>query len=1097
MKKRLIFLLITLSFLLNNKIDLTAEFKKPVSKGKVKVIGRQIYVDDKPFFIKGVGYQPVPIGIDVGYPVYDKSDIYQRDLKLLRSIGCNTLRTWGAANNKGFLDACYNNGKDSIYVITGPYLDPKLNFAQKSDQDKVIAEWKKFINEFKDHPAILMWQLGNEYNYWHKHNIRDYYKFLNKLAKIAYELEGENYHPFTTANGDVRNPTGPVGDKRFFTDDKTMDYLDVWGANVYIGKSFGNMFEEYSLRSEKPLWISEYGCDALDDRTKNEYQDVHAGFGIGLWNEMEYNSDICSGGTIMAYSDEWWKGGNIAEHDKNGWKSDSQPDGVSNEEWYGVVAVAKQPGRADRVIPRKLYYEFGKAWKRDVVFKDISKRKYKLKKEDVIAGVKKDMRVSSIIPGDPVSPADIQFTKVSSFMDANKGELAVDRDESTRWESSHKTDPSWIVIGLKSPKKITGISINWEKASAKKYRIEVSNNNMNWMRVASVTDGKEEEQREIYFQPVTGRYVRIFCEQRTTDYGYSIWEIKLNPGNISSDTEKTQPVKKIKKPEVVKKVSLPAKTLPVKKTKETKKITKKTSSAQKASPVMKFHKPEGISGKVYSWLKFVQRDDNGFLESKKGSDFVSLYDNSLAAIVFCIHGDFANAEKIFDSLSSRMEIELKKSPGGFSQIRHGNGTPLGGKPHRWLGDNAWLLIALNNYHYLAGNNKYETLAMELEKWIRSLQDKKDGGLYSGYDVNGKLLAGKTTEGIIDAFDAVKGYDDFHKGIVKYLKNGFWDYKKGIFLAWREHPIYKNGLDVHSWGYCAFKDMPYSMLQQATLYFTTKEASANGKTIKGFCFDTDHDTIWLEGVGEMVVAYNTAGDFRKAEYFIRELEKMVVPDKMNPEVEGVPYCTNQGTHYAGGDLWEGVDTNPSISGSTWYLMGKLRYDPMAIGRKKDIPEKDMFWKNRNELPGGIRKDIQTMKVVPGDPVEPGDIQFVKVSSFQDEHKGEAVIDQDDFTRWESKHRTDPSWVVIGLKKPKKISGVFIDWEPASAKNYRIEVSNNNMNWVQVARVTDGKEGEKREIYFSPRDARYVRIFCEQRTTDYGYSIWEIKLNPGSG
>ncbi|MFH1778464.1 MAG: hypothetical protein ABH847_00315 [Candidatus Omnitrophota bacterium] len=343
--------------------------------------------------------------------------------------------------------------------------------------------------------------------------------------------------------------------------------------------------------------------------------------------------------------------------------------------------------------------------------------------------------------------------------------------------------------------------------------------------------------------------------------------------------------------------------------------------------------------RVYDWVKGLQLP-NGLLESSDGSNFVSLYENALSAVVFCAYGDFDRAEKIFDFFDQHID-ELRQSPGGFGQFRDRQGIPLDGTPHRWLGDNAWLLIALNNYHHLTNTRKYEALSLSLETWLRSLQDEADGGLWGGYDKQGQKIL-KSTEGTIDVFNAVSGYDSFHKKILQYLKHEYWDAEKKTFLAWKEHPTYKYALDLHSWGYCAFKKMPIQILEEADSYRTTKIALVNNKNITGFCFDLDLDSIWLEGTGEMVVAYRSAGLNFMAEYYLRELEKMFVPSSKDPQLYGIPYATNPGTHYGRGQLWEGVERYLSLASSAWYLLGKFGYDPMKIGRDKDISDEDLFW-----------------------------------------------------------------------------------------------------------------------------------------------------------
>jgi len=344
---------------------------------------------------------------------------------------------------------------------------------------------------------------------------------------------------------------------------------------------------------------------------------------------------------------------------------------------------------------------------------------------------------------------------------------------------------------------------------------------------------------------------------------------------------------------------------------------------------------------IYEWLKSLQLP-NGLVESRKGNNFVTVYDNASVAIVFSIQGDFDRAEKIYDFFESRRLTELEQSPGGFGQFRDRHGRPHQGKPHRWLGDNAWLLISLNNYHRLSNTNKYQTLALSLERWILSLQDETDGGLWGGFDKEGKRIK-KSTEAILDSFNAIEEYTDFHKDILKYLGDEFWDPSKKLFWSWKEHKKYKYALDMHSWGYCSIDHMTKKILKNVHQYLTTKKATINSKNVTGFCFDLDRDTVWLEGTAQMIVAYQSAGMEKEARKYLREIEKMIMPVSKDSTFFGIPYATNKGTHFGHGRLWKGADDKPAVASSTWYLFAKWGYDPMRLGRDKKIPLKDQFWR----------------------------------------------------------------------------------------------------------------------------------------------------------
>ena len=94
-------------------------------------------------------------------------------------------------------------------------------------------------------------------------------------------------------------------------------------------------------------------------------------------------------------------------------------------------------------------------------------------------------------------------------------------------------------------------------------------------------------------------------------------------------------------------------------------------------------------------------------------------------MVFTITEDYSRAESIFDFFNNRINSELNNGVGGFSQFRDRNGIP---NNHRWLGDNAWLLIALNNYKSFTGSSRYNLLSEQIKNWILSLQDS-DGGFF--------------------------------------------------------------------------------------------------------------------------------------------------------------------------------------------------------------------------------------------------------------------------------------------------------------------------------------------------------------------------------
>ena len=337
---------------LNNiEIQRTKQIPKPLSLGPVKVINRDLLTDFdgngnySSFFINGVGYAPTPIGSwgDLIYP----EKVYNRDMPLLQEMNCNAIRTWGEANAL-LLDKAEEYG---IKVLAGFWVSTTADFYNPVDRLSIINGFKQYVSEYKDFPAILAWSIGNEQNYVNGDNWA-WYSLVEDLAVIAYEIEGEFYHPVATPNGDRYR----IGFADFLTRDSDIPYLDIWGMNIYKPDSegFAQTFLIYSAFSEKPLWISEYGIDAYDNRIHNEYEIEQAEYAKNRLLEMS-NSSVCIGSTLMAYSDEWWKAGDPSSHDPGGYSTNAHPDGYSNEEWWGIFRVQKNNNDVDILTKRAIY----------------------------------------------------------------------------------------------------------------------------------------------------------------------------------------------------------------------------------------------------------------------------------------------------------------------------------------------------------------------------------------------------------------------------------------------------------------------------------------------------------------------------------------------------------------------------------------------------------------------------------------------------------------------------------------------------------------------------------------------------------------------
>lgn len=107
---------------------------------------------------------------------------------------------------------------------------------------------------------------------------------------------------------------------------------------------------------------------------------------------------------------------------------------------------------------------------------------------------------------------------------------------------------------------------------------------------------------------------------------------------------------------------------------------------------------------------------------------------------------------------------------------------------------------------------------------------------------------------------------------------------------------------------------------------------------------------------------------------------------------------------------------------------------------------------------------------------------------------AAVDGDNGTRWSSQF-ADPQWIQVDLGAPAQLSQVVLRWEAAAAKAYRVELSADGANWSTAASTTTGTGGTV--THDITGTARYVRVYGTQRTTGYGYSLWEFQVYGTTG
>ncbi|WP_174526008.1 galactose-binding domain-containing protein, partial [Janthinobacterium agaricidamnosum] len=119
---------------------------------------------------------------------------------------------------------------------------------------------------------------------------------------------------------------------------------------------------------------------------------------------------------------------------------------------------------------------------------------------------------------------------------------AVDGDIDSRWGSDFKPTAE-LIVDLGSTMSMNRMILRWDPAFAKKYIVEVSNDNIlqvpkdqqTWTKAYSQDQGNGGVE-DTTFPVVSGRYVRMTGNERGTPYGYSLDELEVyNVANLSRD----------------------------------------------------------------------------------------------------------------------------------------------------------------------------------------------------------------------------------------------------------------------------------------------------------------------------------------------------------------------------------------------------------------------------------------------------------------------------------------------------------------------------------------------------------------------------------
>jgi hypothetical protein len=206
--------------------------------------------------IEGGGYQL----LKDGQPYYINGAGGTVELEKLKEYGGNSIRTWGVdANTDEILDEAHKHG---ITVTFGIWMGQERQGFDYSNEMAVKAQLDNFratIRKYKDHPALLMWGVGNEMDL--DYSNFDVWKHLEDICQMVREEDPDHPTMAVTAGLDVAE----VKLINSYTPS-----LDILGVNTYGNISYlPTAIEVFGWK--KPYIVAEWGPYGWWEVAKTEW----------------------------------------------------------------------------------------------------------------------------------------------------------------------------------------------------------------------------------------------------------------------------------------------------------------------------------------------------------------------------------------------------------------------------------------------------------------------------------------------------------------------------------------------------------------------------------------------------------------------------------------------------------------------------------------------------------------------------------------------------------------------------------------------------------------------------------------------------------
>ncbi|WP_127132828.1 discoidin domain-containing protein [Pseudoflavitalea rhizosphaerae] len=546
---------IDLSFSVDGKVSDSRQIKFGIRKYTYDTLGSVLHisVNGERIFIKGGNW-----GMSE-YLLRCRGNEYDLKMQLHREMNYNMVRNWiGSVTDEEFYDACDKYGImvwDDFWLNSHPNLPTDVFAFNHNAVEK--------IKRLRNHASIALWCGDNEgyplppLNGWLRENVQAFdggdrwYHANSHSDALTGSGPWVNFHPkwyFTKYPGGFGGNPG-------------------WGLRTEIGTAVFTNFESFKKFMPRDKWWPRnemwdkhfFGKSAFNAGPDNYVNTINNSYGAATGIE-----DFCRKAQLVnletnkAMYEGWlhhmW-------NDASGimtWMSQSAyPSMVwqTYDYYYDLTGAYFGVKKANEPVHIQWSYA-------DNSVKLINTTLNKLEKVKAKAIVytldgKEAKQYGKEITLDAAANAatpcfDINFSidniayktkAVASSFSPEAGDAGAVSDGSSgsRWSSKY-TDDEWVYVDLGEKQEIAAVTINWESAYAKAYRIQVSDDAVIWTDVYKTENGKGGVD-QISFKPVRTRYVKMQGIKRASDWGYSIYDLEVYGRDRSNALQEMQFIK--------------------------------------------------------------------------------------------------------------------------------------------------------------------------------------------------------------------------------------------------------------------------------------------------------------------------------------------------------------------------------------------------------------------------------------------------------------------------------------------------------------------------------------------------------------------------